>query len=41
MTKFEDLKGKILTKIEGSVGDEQMFFTTTDGKKYYLYYKHD
>ena len=41
MCKFEDLKGKTLSKITGSVGDEEMVFETVDGEKYALYYEHD
>ena len=38
---FEDLKGKILTKIIGKVGDDEMIFETTDNEKYALYYEHE
>lgn len=41
MTKFEDLKGKILVGITGKVGDEVMRFTTDDGITCELYYKQD
>ena len=35
--KFEDLKGKVLAKVE-NVGDEQLIFTTVDGDVYKLYH---
>jgi hypothetical protein len=38
---FEDLQGKILIDIQGGVGDEEMVFTTSDGKKYRLYHYQD
>jgi hypothetical protein len=41
MLKFEDLKGKTLTEIQGNTGDEEMTFITTDGMKFVLYYQED
>ena len=41
MEKFEDMIGKTLVGIEGSVGGEEMVFITTDGEKCILYYEHD
>jgi hypothetical protein len=38
---FVELEGKILTDIQGDVGDEEMIFTTSDGKKYRLYHYQD
>ena len=38
---FSDLKGKTLTKITGDKGDEQMYFTTSEGEMYRLIYHHD
>mgnify|MGYP000982425016 CR=1 FL=1 len=35
--KFEDLKGKVLAKVE-NVGDEELIFTTVDGDVYKLYH---
>jgi len=39
--KFEDLKGKTLTRIDGGIGDEEMIFTTSDGERFSLYYEQD
>lgn len=39
--KFEDLKGKKITKITGKEGDEQMVFLCSDGNKYTLTYYQD
>jgi hypothetical protein len=38
---FVELEGKILTDIQGDVGDDEMIFTTSDGKKYRLYHYQD
>ena len=39
--KFENLKGKILSKITGSAGDDEIIFTTNKGDNYKLYYDED
>ena len=41
MDSFEDLKGKVLVDIQGKVGDEEMIFTTKDGIRCRLHYRHD
>lgn len=41
MAIFEDLGGKIITKIEGGIGDSRMSFTTKDGEIYSLYHEQD
>lgn len=38
---FETLLGKTLSKIDGSIGDDRMLFTTNDGDQYQLYYEQD
>lgn len=38
--KFEDLKGKVLTKVENQ-NDEELVFTTTDGEVYKLHHAQD
>lgn len=38
---FGILKGNILTKITGGVGDEEMFFTDIEGEIYRLYHNQD
>jgi len=38
---FESLKGKVLSKIEGKTGDEEMRFTAEDGKIFKMFYEHD
>lgn len=38
---FESLKGKMLSKIEGKTGDEEMIFTTEDGEVFKMFYEHD
>src|SRR4030042_2799225 len=39
---FSILKGKILLKVDGGkVDDEEIFFTTTEGEIYTLFYEHD
>ncbi len=38
---IEGLVGKTLSKIEGSVGDETMTFTTNSGLKYSMYHRQD
>lgn len=40
MKKFEDLKGKICTKIE-NVDNEEIIFTLDTGEKYKLYHNDD
>ena len=35
--KFEDLRGKVLAKVENK-GDEELVFTTSDGEVYKLYH---
>ena len=39
--KFEDMKGRTLTRIIGKVGDEEMRFVADDGGEFVLYYDHD
>lgn len=39
--KFEDLKGKILTKIAGGIGEDEMMFVTLDGYTCCLYHEDD
>lgn len=39
--KFEDMKGRIIAKIVGGIGDEEMRFMADDGGEFVLYYKHD
>lgn len=39
--KFSELQNKVITKIDGKVGDEEMVFTTYDGDKYRLIYHQD
>ena len=41
MKIFEDLNGKILTNIEGKVGDEELLFTTLEGENVKLYHEQD
>lgn len=38
---FSLLKDKVLTEITGSVGDEVMTFTTSDGERYQLWHCQD
>ena len=38
---FSELKGKTLAEISGGVGNDEMFFTTTDGDKYKLHHSQD
>ena len=38
---FEILQGETLSEIKGGIGDDEMFFTATGGKRYSLYYDHD
>ena len=40
MEKFEDLKGKTLSKIENKL-DEELIFTLESGEKYKLYHAQD
>ena len=39
-TKFEDLKGKVLTDVK-QVDDDKIYFTCTDGTKYKMYHSQD
>ena len=39
MVDFKDLEGKVLTKIEGTEGDDELIFTCQDGAVYYLYHE--
>lgn len=39
--KFEELLGKVLTKIDGDVGDGTMQFHTNDGEVYQMHYYED
>ena len=39
--EFDILKGKVLAKIEGGKGDDELIFTTVDGEKYKLYHSQD
>lgn len=41
MAKFSDLIGKVLTKIEGAVGDDSMKFWCSDGTQYHMYHYQD
>ncbi len=41
MEEFEILKGKTLTEIWGDIGDDEMFFRTTEGETYKLYHNQD
>ena len=41
LTFEEVLKGKVLAKIEGEKGDDEIVFTTVDGKTYKLYHSQD
>lgn len=36
--KLEELIGKVLTKVEGKIGDDDIVFTCEDGKRYLLYH---
>jgi|FLOH01.1.fsa_nt_gi hypothetical protein len=38
---IEELKGKILTKIEGGIGSDEMRFTSSTGVECALYYEDD
>lgn len=38
---FEDLKGKILTRVTGSVGDDRMSFVCDDDTVFELYHNQD
>lgn len=38
--KFEDLRGKVLAKVENK-GDEELVFTTSDGEVYRLYHSQE
>ena len=38
---FEDLKGKILAKITGGIGDVEMRFETSTGENFSLYHDQD
>ena len=39
--QFEVLKGKTLTEIKGSEGDDELVFITSDGESYKLYHRQD
>ncbi len=39
--EFDILKGKVLAKIEGAKGEDELIFTTVDGEKYKLYHCQD
>lgn len=39
--KFEDLKGQIITKINGNVGEEEIIFELENGDMYRLIYHQD
>jgi hypothetical protein len=41
MAEFKDLQGKVISKIVGKIGDEEMLFETTERERYILYYEHD
>lgn len=41
MAKFSDLIGKVLTKIEGAVGDDSIKFWCADGTQYQMYHYQD
>lgn len=42
MTDISELLGKTLTKVEGCVyGSLNIYFTTSDGKKYKMYHRQD
>lgn len=38
---FSVLEGLVITKITGGVGDEEMIFTTEEGRTFQLYYEQD
>lgn len=41
VAQFSDLKGKILTKIDGKQGDSLLYFECSDGTKYQMYHYQD
>ena len=41
MSAFEDLLGKTLVSVTGAVGEDEMVFTTDDGKVFKLYHSQD
>lgn len=41
MTDFNGLVGKVLTKIAGKAGDDEMVFLTSDGEQYQMYHSQD
>jgi len=41
MAKVEDLIGKILSSVTGSVGDDEIIFTTDDGRSFKMHHYQD
>jgi hypothetical protein len=39
--EFSELKGKVVTKVEGAEGNSQLDFYTNDGYKYSMYHEQD
>ena len=39
--EFSELKGKVVTKVEGAEGNSQLNFYTSDGYKYSMYHEQD
>jgi hypothetical protein len=39
--EFSELKGKVVTKVEGAEGNSQLNFYTNDGYKYSMYHEQD
>lgn len=41
MEKFEDLKGKVLSAVDGKIGGDEIVFTLENGDKYMLFHEQD